>query len=346
VDRREPLSISGTVAGRAFSATTILESPRRPGRDRRFWVPLLDGTDRLGVMGMTFGPDDVREEMIATCERYAHLAALLIITKGAYGDVFEIIRRQRGVTIASELLWALTPPLVFATDRLLLAGMLEPCYDHGGDALDYALNDDILHLAVFDAMGHGLTAAGMAAFAISAYRHCRRQRCDLVQTYETMDAAVSDQFPDERFVTALMGRLNLTTGELTWISAGHPPPLLIRAGHAHTVPAAPATPLGVPLATDTPQVAHETLEPGDFLLFYTDGLSEARSSNGARFTSNELSEFIERQATTGHTAPEVLRRLRSAIVTQQDGQLEDDASAILLQWNRAGELAILPPTVP
>ena len=58
--RREPLSVAGTVAGRSFSSTTILEAPRR-GHDRRFWFPLLDGTERLGVMGISSrGPRESR----------------------------------------------------------------------------------------------------------------------------------------------------------------------------------------------------------------------------------------------------------------------------------------------
>jgi hypothetical protein len=86
------------------------------------------------------------------------------------------------MTIASELVWALPPPLVFATHGLALAAMLEPCYDNGGDALDYAVNDRMLHVAVF-AMGHGLAAAGVAAFALSAYRHSRRSGSGLLETY-------------------------------------------------------------------------------------------------------------------------------------------------------------------
>lgn len=46
--------------------------------------------------------------------------------------------------------------------------MLEPCYDNGGDALDYAVKDDVLRVRVFDAMGHGLAAAGVASLALSA----------------------------------------------------------------------------------------------------------------------------------------------------------------------------------
>ena len=111
------------------------------------------------------------------------------------------------MTIASELLWQLAPPLVFATDRLVVAGMLEPCYDNGGDALDYAVNDGVLHVGVFDAMGHGLAAAGVAAFALSAYRHSRRRGFGLLETYAAMDDAVGEQFPDERYVTAVIAQL-------------------------------------------------------------------------------------------------------------------------------------------
>ena len=345
-DRREPLSVAGTVAGRSFSTSAILEAPRR-GSDRRFWFPLLDGTERLGVMGLSLAEDHVDDRTVAVVERYAHLAAVLIVAKNAYGDTFEIARRRRGMTIAAELLWELAPPLVFATDHLLLAGMLEPCYDNGGDALDYAVDDGVLSVAVFDAMGHGLAAAGVAAFAVSAYRHSRRRGCGLVETYEAMDAAVTHQFPDDRFVTALIARLDLHTGRLEWISAGHPPPLVIRGGRrARPLVGPPVTPLGVELPAERePQVSEETLEPGDLLLFYTDGLSEARGPDGRRLTAEGLTGFIEREVSSGHQAPETLRRLRQAIVAHQEGQLEDDATAVLLEWRRGAEAAFVPQTV-
>src|SRR3954465_9724192 len=155
---------------------------------------------------------------------------MLVATKGMYSDVFEVARRHRPATIAAELARTLAPPLVFATEGLTVAGLLEPCYDNGGDALDYALNERTLHVAVFDAMGHGLAAAGVAAFAISAYRHSRRHALSLLETYEAMDAAVGEQFPGDRFVTALIARLDLDTGRFRWISAGHPAPMLLRAG--------------------------------------------------------------------------------------------------------------------
>jgi serine/threonine protein phosphatase PrpC len=340
-----PLSVTGTIAGRAFSTTSILRSSSEEGTGQRLWLPLLDGTDRLGVMSVSFEEAAVSERTVIACERYAHLTAILIVSKSAYGDLLQVTRRRRPMTIASELLWQLAPPLVFATDRLVVAGMLEPCYDNGGDALDYAVNDDVLHVGVFDAMGHGLAAAGVAAFALSAYRHSRRGGCGLLETYAAMDDAVRDQFPDERYVTAVIAQLDLETGRLTWISAGHPPPLIIRDGRlARTLSAPPATPLGIPLDSPRPVLAEESLEPGDLLLLYTDGLTEARHPDGQMFTVAGLAEFIEREAAAGQTAPETLRRLRQAIVDRQPGQLKDDTTAMLIEWRRGAETNLLPQT--
>ena len=342
-----PLSVAGTVAGRAFSTTSILRSSLQEGRGQRLWLPLLDGTERLGVIGMSFEGEAVSGSTVLVCERYAHLAAMLIVTKNAYGDSFETTRRRRPMTIASELLWQLAPPLVFATERLVVAGMLEPCYDNGGDALDYAVNDGVLHVGVFDAMGHGLAAAGVAAFALSAYRHSRRRGYGLLETYTAMDEAVGDQFPDERYVTAVIAQLDLEAGRLSWISAGHPPPLIIRNGRlSRTLTAPPAAPLGIPLEGPPPVVTEESLQPGDLLLLYTDGLTEARHPDGQLFTVLGLGEFIEREAAAGQTAPETLRRLRHAIVDRQPGQLKDDATAVLVEWRRGAEADLLPHTAP
>jgi anti-anti-sigma factor len=343
--RGEPLSVGGTVAGRAFSSTSILRSKGDvPGLERLF-LPLLDGTERVGVIGMSFEEGALSERLIAACERYAHLVAVLIVTKNAYGDAFEVIRRRQPMTIASELLWALAPPLVFATDGLTLAGMLEPCYDNGGDALDYAVDDRVLHVAVFDAMGHGLAAAGVAAFALSAYRWSRRSGSDLLETYAAMHEAVGTQFPDRRFVTALIAQLELDSGRLRWISAGHPPPLVIRSGHARTLTTTPVPPLGVESPRGAPPVATDSLEPGDLLLLYTDGLSEARDSNGEMFTIERLAEFIEREAAAGQTAPETLRRLRHAVIGREATELRDDATALLLEWQSGRETDLMPQTV-
>lgn len=105
-----------------------------------------------------------------------------------------------------------------------------PAYDVAGDSFDCALNGDVLHVAMVDAMGRGLDAATMATVAIGAYRHARRISLGLSEIYAFMDRAIAGQFGPDHFVTAQMMRLDTMTGRVQWVNAGHPAPLLIR-GH-------------------------------------------------------------------------------------------------------------------
>jgi hypothetical protein len=343
---REPVSVQGTIGGRSYAAGSIMDTQIDDGR--RVWLPLLDGTERLGVMEMTFR--GVEEELSAhvssVLERYAHFVAGVIVTKDAYSDVFQVLRRRKELTTATELLRDMVPPSVMATDDFVLAAVLEPAYDVGGDAYDYALNDDVLHLGIFDGVGHGMAAAGVATFALSAYRHSRRSGKDLPATYDAIDVEVAEQYPSGRYVTACLGQLDVSSGALRWISAGHPAPLLLRGGrYVKELGVTPSPPMGLGLADRQPVVGEESLEPGDMVLFYTDGLTESRRRDGRLFTVERLAEFIERQAGAGEAAPDTLRRLREAIIERGEGALRDDATALLVEWRRDSQRVVLPQTV-
>lgn len=345
---RSVLRIEGTLGGRAFAQVAVQDVEAETPDRRRLWLPLLDGTERLGVLELVApgAPEGVEPGLLTACERYAHLAAQLILGKGLYGDVFEKVRRRRPMTVAAELQWKLLPPLVFATPGLVLAGLLEPAYEVGGDSFDYAVNGTVVHLAVFDAMGHGLPAAVTATVAISAYRNARRRSLDLTGTYAAIDAAIAAEFGSARYATGVLARLDLATGTLTWISAGHPPPLLLRDGRlVKTLEVAASTPMGWQLNADPPHLGTEHLQPGDRILLYTDGLTEARTAEGEFFTVERLAEFLERQAAAGLPTPETLRRLRHAVLEYQAGTLQDDATALLVEWRRGTERNMVPETV-
>jgi serine phosphatase RsbU (regulator of sigma subunit) len=81
------------------------------------------------------------------------------------------------------------------------------------------------------------------------------------------------------------------------------------------------------------------------VLLYSDGLTEARRPDGELFTQERLAEFIERQAANGLPAPETLRGLRDAIIEREAGALRDDATALLIEWRRDTQPALLPRTV-
>ena len=255
----------------------------------------------------------------------------MLVTKGALTDEYFRARRRQPMALAAEMQWHLLPPLTMQEPRIELAGVLEPAYEVGGDAFDYAINHATAHVGMFDAMGHGLRASTMASLAVSAYRHARREGIELAESYAGIDEAISSQFSEDHFVTVQLAELDLDTGLLSWINAGHPAPLLFR-GHkfVRELPAESTLPAGFG-AGGSPSVSYEQLEPGDKLLFYSDGVVEARVDDGL-FGEDRLIETAERELNSGMSLTETCRRLSLALLRRRSHQTVDDASIVLVQW--------------
>jgi serine phosphatase RsbU (regulator of sigma subunit) len=227
--------------------------------------------------------------------------------------------------------WALLPPLTFATSQMAISGVLQPSYKVAGDSFDYAVDSGILHLAIVDAMGHGFEASLLATVAISAYRHARRRNLDLQAAYAEVDEVLARQFGTDRFVTGVLARLDIDTGVLRWLPAGHPPPLLVRSGKViGELEAEPATPMG--FDDGKAEVAETSLEPGDRLLLYSDGVVEARAADGAFFGLDRLGELLSKAQAADLPMPETARRLAHEILAHQAGELQDDATLVLVEW--------------
>jgi len=344
--RRDDVGIEGTMAGRAY--TRIQPVRAEPPDGARLWLPLLDGAERLGVVEVVSGRplDDAAADR---CESVAALLAELIVTRSGYSDAIERRRRREPMRLAAEMLRAQLPPLTFATKHLVISGVLEPAYDVGGDAFDYAVNGDTAHVALFDAAGHGsaggLRSVVLASIALAGYRNARRSGLDLVGTYHHIDAAIRDH-DRGGMTTAVLGELDQRTGVLRLISAGHPSGLVIRAGAVVTVLPTP-TALPVVLGDHrAPAVVEESLEPGDRLLLYTDGIVEARSVDGDEFGLDRLVDFAVRASADGLPAPETTRRLVHAILDHQDDRLQDDATVLLVEWRGPGTPPPLEPGAP
>ncbi|WP_030693998.1 PP2C family protein-serine/threonine phosphatase [Streptomyces globisporus] len=322
-----PLLIDGSEAGRCFLTSRSVEVMLADGV--RVHVPLLDGGDQAGVLTVTL--DAVDDDTRRILRRLAALAADTMQTKNGYTDLFFRTRRGEPMSVAAEIQWSLLPPLAMTMPRVAVAGVLEPAYDVAGDSFDYALNGDVLHLAMIDAMGHGLDAATMATVAIGAYRHARRTSVELSEIYLFMDRAIAEQFAPDHFVTAQMLRLDTDTGRLQWVNAGHPAPMLIREHRVVRRLNSPTT-LPVGFGGDQPQVSEVTLTPGDRILCFTDGLVEEHESGQEEFGEDQLIDWVHRLDQADRSVRAVARDLSHTLRRARGETTTDDATLILVEW--------------
>jgi serine phosphatase RsbU (regulator of sigma subunit) len=340
--------VVGTMAGRAFQLGEILATTDEHGGGV-LWVPVLDGTDRAGVLRVEHDAPVVDDtEFRRRLWSLAGLVGHVLMTKIVYSDRLRRWRSNGPLSPPSELLWQLLPPRTFATDRVVVSAILEPPAQVAGDAYDYNVDADVIDLAVFDSVGHDLRASMTTALAITAVRNARRDGVEDLSTIASRaDELIAQQPGPLQFATAVLGRLDTTTGDLAYLIAGHPPPLLIRQGQVvKELSVPPRLPLGVRVAGAQPVVAgHEQLEPGDRLLLYSDGVTEARDSTGRFFGEERLIELTERAAAAELSAPETLRRLGAAVVEHQSGQLQDDATLLMVDWSDVAHLRMFP-TMP
>ncbi|MDQ1009518.1 hypothetical protein QFZ82_004003 [Streptomyces sp. V4I23] len=333
-----PEPIGESPAGTAFLRAIPVEVPQADGV--RMYLPLLDGSDQVGVLAVTL--ETVDDDDRRLLRRLAGLIADMLVTKHSYTDQFFLTRRREPMSVAAEIQWSLLPPLAMAVPQVAVAGILEPAYSVAGDSFDYALNDDILHVAVIDAMGHGLNAATMATVAIGAYRHSRRAGIGLSEIYTFMDRAVAEQFGPEHFVTAQMMRLDIATGHLQWVNAGHPAPLLIREHEVLRQLESPTT-LPVGFGGEEPQVSEQILQRGDRVLCFTDGLIEEHEAGEEQFGEEQLIHWVNRVEQAEEGVRAVVRSLSHTLKEERGGSTSDDATLFLIEWlgGAADHLAVL-----
>ncbi len=321
----EPVGTS--MAGKAYADQRMVTAERDDGV--RVWVPLLEGSDRTGVVAVTLPA--VTDELLKCCEEIGILAGYLIAAQARCTDVYNLHRRRHSMSLAASMQWDLLPPLVLDAGQVSLAGLIEPAYDVGGDCFDYAVNGPTFDFAVMDAMGHGVGSAVIASLAMGCYRHDRREGRPLGVMHVNL-AATIELFADRSFATGALCRLDLDGGELTWTNAGHPLPILIRGGRViGELQCKPTPPWGT-LAAE-PMVATEQLDPGDSVLLYTDGVTEARTPEGEEFGAERLIDLAQRHA-SDLLAPEmIVQRIVESVRQHQSADLVDDATVVLVRWD-------------
>ncbi len=330
VDSPIGVTTEGTQEGKAFLERRRVETTMPNGT--RVCVPIVEGSDCTGVLAFTVaGPldDPARRQS----EELGMLVGAAIAIGARYTDLFNRVRRRRAMSLPASVQWDLLPPLRLRTPEASSNGVLEPAYDVGGDCFDHAINGFIVDVAIMDAMGHGLGSSILSSLAVESYRHDRREGQSLPVMHERLDSVLSDNFEGKQFVTGQLAKLDVRSGRLAWTNAGHPRPLHVRDGRVlATLDCEPSWPWG--LGGRLREEAEEELQPGDSVVFYTDGVIDGRGSSGESFGIERFVDLIERASAASEPADVIIRNAINGVLEFQHRRLRDDATIVWLNWDR------------
>jgi len=289
------------------------------------------------VLGLVMG---VADGTVSTLAFGVHWSGLLL---GCALTVYAARQRERivaALTQAREVARVTQEAILRPISRTL--GGTQVCTRYhcaarestvGGDLYDVALTPYGLRVLVGDVRGHGLDALRLTADTIAGFRELAYSTPDLTTLTRRLDARLTPELGPEDFVTAVFAEF--APGEVRLVNCGHPAPL--RSGHRVELlePLVPTPPLGL---CPNPRQYRVRLQPGDRLLLYTDGLTEARDPEGTPFP------FLGEAAVALHEPlpDEALHALYARLLAHTGTALADDLALVLCQPMEA----TVPVSVP
>lgn len=309
-----------------------------PGIRSVLGVPLLSGTEAIGVLHVgtfrerVFADQDVRllEAIAQRLTLAVEKARLLEEREASRRELEAAYRHER--RIAETLQRSFLPGVRIDIPGLCVAHLYQAGLEEaevGGDFYDIIeLGDGLVGLVMGDVSGKGLDAAVYTALAKYTLRSYALQNPDPGHVVEWLNRAFTRQSGPETFATLFYGVLDTHSRRLRYINAGHEPPLLHHADEGTTEQLASNGPLAGVLAEAEYQTQETGLAPGDTLLLYTDGASDARQDNEWLGTDG-IQRLLEANL---HLAPqECLAAIYAGIVAFSRSGVRDDTALMLVR---------------
>ena len=270
-----------------------------------------------------------------TPQHLVRIAELLLIGAAAVVVAIVRVRREqrhaRVVAIAEVAQRAILPTLPSLVGQVALAARYQSAAQDavvGGDLYDCYHSEGCVRFLVGDVRGKGIAAVEQSARVIRAFRQSAGTKTTLSALAQDMSEYLAPFFDDEEFVTALLVDAS-EPSQITIVSCGHPPPMLVRPDGSTSLLEAPA---GLPLGLgDLYDAVTVPWAPGDRLLMYTDGLSEARNARGQFLDLPCLVPLL-----TAEPVEDALNAVLNAVRHHvPSGRLTDDLAVMLLESTAA-----------
>ncbi|MGY1666665.1 PP2C family protein-serine/threonine phosphatase [Geodermatophilus sp. SYSU D00696] len=320
-EQAETLPLPGTVYDRVLR--TQQADVQRVTGGARLVVPVTDRGDAIGLLELTL-PRVPSAREVADIGDAAHALAYVLVAARRHTDVFEWGMRTTPFSLAAEIQRRLLPAAYTCeAGQFTLAGWLEPAAAVGGDTFDYNLDRDFLQLSITDAVGHQVAAALLATLLVGGLRNGRRKGLGLAAQAGYANDCLAENAPPGQFVTGQLVRVDLHAGTAEIVNAGHTLPLRLRGGIVEEIALRVEAPFGV-LPGKAFDVQRLPLEPGDRIVFLTDGMLERNAA------SLDVAAAL---ADTADLHPrEVVHALGAAVLTATGAELRDDATMLCFDW--------------
>ncbi|HEV2835963.1 MAG TPA: SpoIIE family protein phosphatase [Pyrinomonadaceae bacterium] len=247
-------------------------------------------------------------------------------------------RFERELALASEIQQRFQPTAPPHVDGYELQGISFPCYEIGGDYYDFIEREDgRLVIALGDVSGKG-TAAALLMSSLHAAIHAQSASHDsLVATISAVNRYLADNIPANRFVTLFYAELDPESGALSFLNAGHNPPLIVHSAGTVEQLASGGLPLGIKPDAEYRE-GRTQLQKGDVLVVYSDGVTEAVSPSGEEFGATRLYEVVARNINA--SAAGIRDRIESSLTKFAQGtSAADDITLVIVKRQAEAKLS-------
>jgi sigma-B regulation protein RsbU (phosphoserine phosphatase) len=239
-------------------------------------------------------------------------------------------RLDHEIQIASQIQQRLLPTQLPNTPELTAAGSTLACYSVGGDCFDVIdLGGGRFGFFVGDVSGKGVSAALMATLLQGVFFTTAALDIPICDIFSRVSQYLSERTIESRYATVFYGVLS-KNGELEYVNAGHVPPFIRR--HSGTLDALSSENLPVGLFPGSEfKSAHVKLQHGEFLVIYTDGVTEAANTRDELFEESRLQRVIE--GFSGQSVEELATAIRDSLKSFTEGSAQsDDITLLVVQY--------------
>ncbi|MCF7805975.1 MAG: SpoIIE family protein phosphatase [Candidatus Marinimicrobia bacterium] len=308
-----------------------LEEALEEGIKSMLALPMLQDGKVIGAISIFMSePHEFDREEIRTFKILANQAAAAISIARLHRDLMSLEAIEHELKIAADIQNRFMPSTVPDIEGMSLAGWNRACQEVGGDFYDYIeLPEDNIGIALGDVSGKGIPAALLMAAVRTSLRVQAENVYSMSEVIRRVNKALIKDTNLEEFTTLFYAVLDTSNWMMTYINAGHNPPLLFRNGDLIRLRTG-----GVPVGLFTDAVyKQETIEilPGDMLVVYSDGFSEAPDANWDEFGEHRIIDVI-RQNCDLHPA-DIINKLEEAVTDYLSTEVNysDDRTVVILK---------------